>query len=282
MGSLLQHIINFVDKEPSEISFSKSGSSNRMNSMGDYLEEYVKYTIADIQKKDDEASIVSKIEKAFSYFGNANNIPDAILKNGDAIEIKKIQSYKADLALNSSPPKDVLYSSDSRLNKDARAVDGGEWESKNIYYVVGYVCKKKSKLSSLLFLDGALYAANKETYASLAEAISSAVTSCEGVEFQKTNELGKVHKVDPLGRTMLRVRGMWHIAGPFDVFEKYIRFEEGKYNFTVLVSLDKYKELDEEYREKLEKHSGIEIKYIKVPNPNNGAQFIDVVCMEKI
>jgi len=38
------------------------------------------------------------------------------------------------------------------------------------------------------------------------------------VEFSQTKELGRVNKVDPLGITHLRIRGMWHIEHPNKVF----------------------------------------------------------------
>ena len=40
----------------------------------------------------------------------------------------------------------------------------------------------------------------------------------QDVEFSETNELGRVNKVDPLGITYLRIRGMWGIENPIKVF----------------------------------------------------------------
>lgn len=48
--------------------------------------------------------------------------------------------------------------------------------------------------------------------------ISSGITEIPDVEFTETNELGKVKKVDPLGVTDLRIRGMWHIENPHKIF----------------------------------------------------------------
>ena len=39
------------------------------------------------------------------------------------------------------------------------------------------------------------------------------------IEFGETNELGRVNKVDPLGITDLRIRGMWAIKHPGRVFD---------------------------------------------------------------
>lgn len=56
----------------------------------------------------------------FSYIGNQNNPPDSMLRNGDAIEVKKIESKKAALALNSSYPKAKLYADSPMINKECR------------------------------------------------------------------------------------------------------------------------------------------------------------------
>ena len=39
-----------------------------------------------------------------------------------------------------------------------------------------------------------------------------------GLEAGETDELGRINKVDPLGITSLRVRGMWQIKNPSKVF----------------------------------------------------------------
>ena len=56
----------------------------------------------------------------FSYTGNQNNPPDIILKNGDAIEVKKVQGNANALALNSSYPKAKLYSDSTMITSNCR------------------------------------------------------------------------------------------------------------------------------------------------------------------
>ena len=80
-------------------------SNNRINDVGDGFEEYVQRIFLG------RSSFTEKnIKKVFSYTGNKRNPPDLIIKNGDAIEIKKKESIGGDLALNSSYPRDKLYS----------------------------------------------------------------------------------------------------------------------------------------------------------------------------
>ncbi len=58
---------------------------------------------------------------------------------------------------------------------------------------------------------------NDAIYQTIKSRIKQGVETIEGVEFTETKELGKIKKVDPLGITDLRVRGMWHIQSPFKV-----------------------------------------------------------------
>lgn len=79
--------------------------------------------------------------KFFSYLGNQNNPPDVILKGGDAIEIKKIQSKSSAIALNSSYPKNKLYSNDPRITKACK--NSEVWKVKDMIYVIGVTNDKK-------------------------------------------------------------------------------------------------------------------------------------------
>lgn len=82
-------------------------SSNRINNVGDALEGYIKDSVVGLLGQspvvDNERDKL--YSQAFSWLGNGGNPPDCIIKNGDAIEIKKIQSINSDIALNSSHPK---------------------------------------------------------------------------------------------------------------------------------------------------------------------------------
>ena len=64
--------------------------NNRANNMGEGLESYIKDVFANTLN---ETNIQKKLEilsDTFSYQGNKNNPSDLILKNLDAMEIKKI------------------------------------------------------------------------------------------------------------------------------------------------------------------------------------------------
>ena len=83
------------------------GGNNRMNSRGDALEFYVKNLFADTFYCS-EAERLTVWSKIFSWLGNSANPPDFMLRGGDAVEVKKIESPDA---TNSSYPKHTLKSS---------------------------------------------------------------------------------------------------------------------------------------------------------------------------
>src|ERR1700733_11111997 len=107
--NLLIAIANLI-KDPVVDLSSYYVGSNRINNVGEALETYTKDLFCGTLKEEN----ISKKDKAygdyFSYIGNQNNPPDVMIKNGDAIEIKKIENLNSGIALNSSYPKDKLYS----------------------------------------------------------------------------------------------------------------------------------------------------------------------------
>lgn len=61
---------------------------NRANQAGDALEEYIKDLFAGSLNCSEQERI-KRHNEVFSYLGNNSNPPDMMLKNGDAIEVKK-------------------------------------------------------------------------------------------------------------------------------------------------------------------------------------------------
>ena len=158
MASIINAIINLINNPITEIKEYYT-SKNKINSVGDALEMYIKDLFSDAFNLSDEEKL-EKYDKIFSYTGNKNNPPDIILKNGDAIEVKKIESRNSSLALNSSYPKAKLYSNSSMITEACRNCE--KWEEKDIIYVVGSC--KNNKLNSLIFVYGEDYAAENKIY----------------------------------------------------------------------------------------------------------------------
>lgn len=88
--NIVNAIINLV-KHSTLVLAEQSGGNNRANDMGTALEEYIKNLFSDSFELSANDRL-ERWEEVFSYLGNNSNPPDIMLKNGDAIEVKKIQS----------------------------------------------------------------------------------------------------------------------------------------------------------------------------------------------
>jgi hypothetical protein len=275
MTNLLIALANIVEKPIIDL-FSFYKGSNRANSMGEALETYIK----DVFCNSLELNNIEKdtlYSQNFSYIGNQNNPPDIIIKNGDAIEVKKIETLSSAIALNSSYPKDKLSIDDSRITNECRTCEEIAWKEKDIIYVVGVAPKETNKLKVLWFIYGDCYAANKDTYQRIADKISNGISEIADVELVETNELAKVKKVDPLGITDLRVRGMWHIENPIRVFQDIAGVDKNN-GFTMYTLLleEKYNSFPEKDRRKIEslQNGNLKIQDIKIKSPNNPAHLL--------
>ena len=246
---------------------------NRMNETGYALEDYVKNLFADTFDCNDTERLIRQNE-IFSYLGNDANPPDMMLRNGDAVEVKKIQSNDSALALNSSFPKKFLSSSNPMISKACR--DAETWSEKDIIYTVGVV--RENILKHLCMVYGRDYCASEEHYNKIRQEIKSGVENIPNVEFAVTRELGRVNHADPLGITYLRVRGMWHIENPWKVFRYvYERNFQADFNFMSIIDSEKWNTL--ENRNLLfalqKKISGLKISDVKIKNPDNPDELKD-------
>ena len=160
-----------------------------------------------------------------------------MLRNGgDAIEIKKLQGIN-DLALNSSHPKHTLRKDAPRINTYCRNCE--DWTERDMLYVVG-ICDDR-QIHRLCMVYGTEYCADIDTYARVEKIVKDGLTTIENVELAPTNELGRLNKVDPLGITNMRIRGMWTISNPLRVFDYiYNPPNNNNFNFMCLMNNNKY------------------------------------------
>ncbi len=272
MGTnILKAIYNLSKYQDNDLKGIYKGS-NRANMTGEALEYYVKDLFCgsleekDVNKKD------KKHSGYFSYIGNQNNPPDFIISGSDAVEVKKIEGIGG-IALNSSYPKSKLCSGSTMITQACR--DCEKWETKDIIYSIGTVSGGKLKLLWMVYGD--CYAANSEVYERVKNKISEGVNELPGVEFSNTNELGRVNKVDPLGITYLRIRGMWGIDHPNKVFNYVTKYDKNKkFNFSALMRTTKYNSFSEVDREAIEaiKDKTLLISDVEIKDPDNPAKFI--------
>lgn len=256
-------------------------SSNRANNMGDSLEYYVKDLFCGQVETDDMNKVNRIYSNYFSYIGNQNNPPDIIIKNGDAIEVKKIESLRSGIALNSSYPKDKLYADSPMITKACRYCEN--WHKKDIIYSIGV--SKNNKLKALWFIYGDCYAASKEVYERIRYKILIGINELKDVEFAKTKELGRVNRVDPLGITYLRIRGMWHIENPIKVFNYVTSVnEDAELTVNAIMLKEKYLSFPKRDREKIEQTTNdrFAIHKIEIKSPNNPAKLLDAILLRYV
>lgn len=273
MGNILSAIKSIVSASSLDvIEESNEIIHNRANQMGDAFEDYVKNAFANCLGQS-VRDIKHARNQTFSYLGNSNNPPDAMLIGGDAIEIKKLESLgTSQLQLNSSYPKNKLYSDNPEISNQCRTCE--EWSEKDMLYVVGQV--KNQKLHNLFFIYGDLYCDSHTVYESAENAIKGG-HSLESVELSETNEFGRVNKVDHLGISDLRVRGiMWSIKSPFLQFD-YLTKDINDYTFKLvaLIPASKYYRFEnvDEFEDFCKNH-GVSILDEDIENPQNPANFI--------
>lgn len=267
--NIINTIIYLIQHPVTELISSEQGR-NRANNAGDALEDYVKNLFAGSFGMS-EAQRLERIQEVFSYLGNNSNPPDAMLKNGDAIEVKKIESDNSAIALNSSYPKQKLYASSSMISKACKEAEN--WSEKDILYVVGVV--KQNHLKHLCMVYGLDYCASEECYSRIKTTIKNGVEAISGVEFAESRELGHINKVDPLGITYMRVRGMWGIENPWKVFQYiYTRDKSAEFDFMCLIPESKWNSLENtsELLDLTGQISNLSVTDVKIKNPDNPAK----------
>lgn len=271
MANLLQAIHTAINNHIVDVA-SFYRSKNRINAVGDALELFIKDIFANTLNETNEIKKYDIYEQVFSYFGNANNPPDLMLINGgDAIEVKKIGSEKSQIALNSSYPSAKLFADSPMITSTCRECES--WEERDIIYTIGSINNKSNKLTLLWFVYGDCYAASREVYEKIRTIIANGIIAIPGVDFSQTNELGRVNKIDPLGITNLRIRGMWNIEHPNKVYH-YLNINYQPHKTMRLFALmreSKYQSFSLEDRARVEAsvNSNFKIEDIKIKSPDN-------------
>lgn len=272
MTNILEAIANIINHKDFKIRVLYAGR-NRANSMGDAFENYIKDAFANTFLTSIERDRMKIFEQKFSWLGSQNNPPDIMIKNGDAIEVKKIQNAKSSLALNSSYPKADLRQNSPMMTKECRQCE--DWSVKDLIYCVGHT--SDIELKSLWMVYGSIYAAKQETYQRIKNTISDGIKTIPNIIFSETKELGRVNQVDPLRITNLRVRGMWQIENPRRVFNYLHETINTNFELVCIIPLNKFYTFPAESKSKIEniRAKGFSTSIEKVKDPNNPAKLID-------
>jgi hypothetical protein len=271
MTNILEAIVNIANNPVVAIRNHYTGR-NRANNVGEALEMFVKDAFANTIQEEDEQVKNTRFSQVFSWLGNQNHPPDIMIRQGDAIEVKKTQSANSDLALNSSYPKSNIQSVSNMITQECRTCES--WTEKDLIYCVGHTTDDSIK--SLWMVYGNIYAAKHETYQVIKQKITDGINEIPNVELAETNELGRVNRVDPLGITNLRIRGMWQIQNPRRVFN-YLHTTGDTFELVAVIPTNKYNSFPTESKNRIENlgNPNLSISYVQVKDPNNPANLID-------
>ncbi|MDX2255143.1 MAG: NgoPII family restriction endonuclease [Pseudanabaenaceae cyanobacterium bins.39] len=147
-------------------------------------------------------------------------------------------------------------------------------------YAIGVVPKTRNNLKTLWLIYGDCFAADKNIYERIRNGVCEGINQIEGIEFALTNEIARVNKVDPLGITYLRVRGMWGIENPINVFNYLNLNDYLNNNFSLICILQKQKYLSLPANsikqiQELHDQNILTIKDIQIKSPNNPANLLE-------
>ena len=272
MTNILEAIANIYENRQFQLVDIYQGRI-RINGMGDALENYIKDAFASSFAADTQQDRITAFNREFSWLGVQNHPPDIIIKSGDAIEVKKTQSERGNLPLNSSYPKADIRSDSPMITQDCR--DCEDWTIKDIIYAIGHT--SDNTLKSLWFVYGSIYAAKHEVYQKVKTIISKGIQTIPNVEVASTREFSRVNRVDPLGITNLRIRGMWEIKNPKRVYEHLHPRHNLTFELVAIIPTEKYYSFPQPSKDKINSINSEEflIEDVQVQNPNNPAQLID-------
>ncbi|RXJ89005.1 restriction endonuclease [Arcobacter sp. CECT 8983] len=274
MSNILKALVNIVNNYQVNVSNVINGN-NRANNMGEGLETYIKDAFSGTFLEVDKKKKKEKFRDNFSYEGSKTRIPDLILKNGDAIEIKKTEVL-GDLQLNSSHPKAILKSN-YNLSAECKNCEEQPWIQKDIIYAMGHIPKDSKILKSLWFVYGTCYAANEEVYKEVISEVKNALKSSDKLDIDlECKELAKVKNIDSLKITYLRVRGMWVIKHPSKIYDDLYKQTNEIFSLVAIIPIDKYNSFPKEDRNIIENIDSVSITDEKISDPNNAANTIDI------
>jgi len=276
--NILTAIKNISDFKTNNMrEYFKDYATTQIKTVRQEMEYYVKDAISGSFKSVKDKKPTDRYNGVFSYVGSKNKPPDMIIQGGDAVVIKTIMTYKGSLTINNYPPKDRLKWNDPWILKNCRELDGGQWNSKDIFYVIGWTEKRRMKY--LNFIQGCCFIPEEEVYNKKIHGLKKNIYNyleSEGLEASSTIGLGKVNNMDPLGITNLRIKGVWSIMNPLKIFSDTFSYDKNKdFNLIALMLKNKFDSFPKKDIDAIVNDKQIEIKDVKIGNPNNPRKKID-------
>jgi hypothetical protein len=282
MSNILDAIMNIVNDGSFEAKRTKD-TENSMNGVGVSLEEYVKdafsnsFGLEGVERKEAMKEIII-------YHGNESNPPDIIIGGKDEIvvEVKKSDSYRAELQLNSSIPHSKFDAKDSRITKECenRLSD----RELDMLYVVG-AFKTKKQIRHLAMVYGSIYCAEKSRYETIDSIVRSKIKELSNILSKsfptvqldtETNELGKLKNIDTKGYCDLRIRGMYTYASPYVVFNEEFKSRKSIFDLFAVIPDDIFQKFGnkEKFLEFAKNKKGFTIERTNYPDPNDSNKYV--------
>jgi len=244
----------------------KINLGNRMNSQGEMLELFVRDLFSGSYLTKNWEEKEKNWNNCFSHLGSNSLPPDFITHDGIAIEVKKSQKVST-IHFNSSYPKKYYLDKEKKINLDT-------------VYIAGTL-SKKNELEMLWFVCGDCLFARNDVYSSKREKLKEYIGSSEEENKQKTTkELGRYNKIDPLGITDLRIRGMYQVKHPRKVFDyllEDIQLENNKVNCFALVLESKWEKFSPKLKSQIEKLTDLTVKKVSIKDPDNPQQRVSAM-----
>jgi len=236
MRTVIDAIIDIVERNAYSLNSSLLLQGNNIvQANGIPFEDYVMNLFSDNLFETNKKRYRTKIDETYSCLHANNYSPDFIIKEGDAIEVKKTEKYANEYQFNSSYPKNKLFPDSPKLIPGA--LKNEQWTEKDMLYVFGVVPQGK-RISLMSFVYGSEFAADRRHYEDLENKIKDSVASYDS---SPTNELGRLNGIDPLKMTSLRIRGMWLVKNPLKQIEEYWNSDSShSFDFVCLMDCDKY------------------------------------------
>lgn len=258
--------------------FRQGGSAN---AAGDSLEYFIKDMYCTEAQRYQFLEEKERVYDTYlSWKGDSKHFPDFIVKNGVGVEPKKVNgTSRGNLALNSSFPKDYIYPK----SQNVPYIDE-VWEKKDVVYVVGNLERSGDKLLTLWIAYGNTFIADNSSYLQTKETIVEKIKEITTLQFVPSIELGRATKVDPLALTNLRLRGMWELAHPTTVFQKFLTMDKipiGATKINLVILKKDYDKITkpQEFSNYLSSKKMI-INEVKIPDPNNPLEVLDALILE--
>ena len=277
-SNILTAIKNISDFKTNNIhEYFKEYATTQIKTPRQQIEYYVKDAISGSFKSAKDKKAKDRYRGVFSYLGNKSKQPDMIIENGDALVIRTNKTYKASLTLSNSPPKDRLNWNDPWIFRNCRTIDSGQWKSKDIFYVNGWI--EKGKIKYLYFVQGRCYASEESVYNKKIHDLKKNIENYlagEGLEANTTIDLGTVSNIDPLGITNLRIRGIWKIQNPLKVFSDIYSYDKNKdFALIALMLKNKFDSFPKNDIDAIMVDKQIKVSDVELRNPNNPAKKIE-------